>query len=464
MSQVPFKLSQRANQTPDQPISYYMQQAVENPELISLAAGLVDPESLPADDVRIALDEILSDPRLAQAALQYGTTQGHAPLREKILAHVLAMDGMTEREASVGVDDVVITTGSQQLLYVLGELLLDPGDIVITEAPSYFVYHGVMSSLGLRVLSVPMDEQGMITDALEELLVRLERTGELERVKLIYTVDYYQNPSGLTLSLSRRRHLLELARRFSKKQRLFILEDAAYRELRYDGADLPTIKSFDSANEHVILAMTFSKPAAPGLKTGYGVLPRELVAPLARFKGNHDFGSSNLNQHIIDRLMASGAYERHVHYLCEVYRHKRDVLLAALADEFPAGESQVRWTHPDGGLYVWLRCPPEMATGPGSRFMQAAMEQGVLYVPGAFCYVKDDEGRVPNHEARLCFATATAEQLREAVRRLGRAAPRRSRLSRAWGGTARSHCAGNEEYYFFLETAEIGSLLHNAPM
>jgi 2-aminoadipate transaminase len=422
MNTVPFTLSKRACQTQEQPISFFMQQAIENPGLISLAAGLVDPETLPAAEIRTALDAILGDPASARTSLQYGTTQGYLPLREKILAHVLALDGMTAADLSVDVDDVVVTTGSQQLLYVLGELLCDPGDIVITEAPSYFVYNSLLTSHGLRVLSVPMDDQGMLTEALEELLTRLERTGELARVRLIYTVDYFQNPTGLSLSLPRRKHLLDLARRFSKKQRLFILEDAAYRELRYDGTDVPSIKSLDRGNEHVILAMTFSKPTAPGLKTGYGVMPSELVAPLSRFKGNHDFGSSNLNQHILDRLLASGAYGRHVAHLRDVYRGKRDVLLEALAEEFPQDESAVRWTYPDGGLYVWLRCPTDVETGPGSRFMQAAVEQGVLYVPGAFCYVKEGEGRAPNHEARLCFATATAEQLREAVRRLGRAA------------------------------------------
>ena len=301
---------------------------------------------------------------------------------------MLAHDDVTAADLAVGVDDVVITSGSQQLLYLLGELLLDPGDIVITEAPSYFVYHGVLTSLGVRVLAVPMDEQGMLTDALEEMLVRLEQSGELERVRLIYTVDYYQNPSGRTLALGRRQHLLELARRFSKQQRLFILEDAAYRELRYDGPDLPSIKSFDDTNEHVILAMTFSKPAAPGLKTGYGILPRELAAPLVRFKGNHDFGSSNLNQHILDRLLGSGAYERHVHYLRDVYRHKRDVLLGALAAEFPVSTSEVRWTQPAGGLYVWLRCPragdgagqPFHDSRPGAR--RAVCARRVLLCPG----------------------------------------------------------------------------------
>ena len=416
----PFSLSTRAAQTDETPISYFMQQGVENPNLISLAAGLVDPESLPVDEVRAVIADLLRDPATAQDALQYGTTQGYAPLRDKIYRHVLALDGLTSANVGFTADDIVITTGSQQMLYMLGELLLNPGDIVITEAPSYFVYHGILGSLGIRTLSVPMDEHGMQTDALEELLTRLELAGELPRVKLIYTVDYFQNPTGLTLSLGRRRHLLELAQRFSKQQRIVILEDAAYRELRFAGEDVPTVKSFDAANEHVILAMTFSKPLSPGLKTGYAVMPSDLVEPLLRFKGNHDFGSSNFNQHILDRLLGTSVYQRHVQHLREVYRSKRDTLLDALAKEFPRAMSPLRWTHPDGGLYVWLTCPPEIETGPGSRFMEACLREGVLYVPGSFCHVKD--GIVPNNEARLCFGVASHEELREAARRLGRAA------------------------------------------
>jgi 2-aminoadipate transaminase len=416
----PLTLSARAYQTEDQPISYFMQQAVENPGLISLAAGLVDAASLPAAEIRQVLEEVLCDPRTAQAALQYGTTHGYAPLRDQVLRHALSLDGVSSRDVSLSADDVVVTTGSQQFLYMLGELLLDPGDIVITEAPSYFVYHGTLNSLGVRTLSVPMDSDGMVTDALEELLIRLDQQGDLPRVKLIYTVDYFQNPTGLTLSLPRRQHLLELARRYSKQHRLLILEDAAYRELRYEGSDLPSIKSLDHDNRHVILTMTFSKPMAPGLKTGYGFLPSDLVAPLLRFKGNHDFGSSNLTQHILERLLSTGAYDRHVRHLCDVYLNKRDALLQALTHEFPL-ETGLRWTHPEGGLYVWLTCPPEVATRPDSRLMQAALREGVLYVPGQFCYVKGSPSGVPDHEARLSFGVASAEQLREAIRRLGRA-------------------------------------------
>ena len=414
---VPFRLSTRALQTHDQPISYFMQQAVENPNLISLAAGLVDAASLPAAEVQAVMDEVLGETSAAQAALQYGTTHGYGPLREKILALAMSLDGIKASDVSVSADDVVVTTGSQQLLYMLGELLLDPGDIVITEAPSYFVYHGTLTSLGVRTLQVPMDDEGMDTAALEALLVRLEKSGELERVKLIYTVDYFQNPSGLTLSLPRRRHLMDLARRFSKKQRIFILEDAAYRELRFEGQDVPSLKSLDKDNAHVILAMTFSKPMAPGLKTGYGIMPSELVDPLLRFKGNHDFGSSNLTQHVLERLLDNGTYQRHVAKLREVYRAKRDTVLDALAVEF-AGMDGMKWTHPEGGMYVWLTTPIDM--GLDSRFMKEALKAGVLYVPGQFCYVGGD-GEVPKNEARLCYGVATEDQLREAVRRLGRA-------------------------------------------
>lgn len=415
------RLSQRALQTDDTPISYFMQQGVENPNLISLAAGLVDPGSLPVDEVREVVAELLGDPRAARASLQYGTTQGYGPLRDKIYRHLLALDGLNPREAGFSADDIVVTTGSQQMLYMLGELLLNPGDIVITEAPSYFVYHGILASLGIRTLTVPMDDEGMQTDALEELLCRLESTGDLPRVKLIYTVDYFQNPTGLTLSLSRRQRLLDLAKQFSKTNRILILEDAAYRELRFSGEDIPSIKSLDSTNEYVILAMTFSKPLSPGLKTGYGVLPRDLMGPLLAFKGNHDFGSSNFNQHVLDRLLGSDAYHKHVAHLREVYRSKRDTLLSALADEFPRAISPMRWTFPQGGMYVWLSCPQSVETGAGSPFLAACLREGILYVPGDLCYVSE-AGQKPRHEARLCYGVASHDELREAAKRIGRAA------------------------------------------
>jgi 2-aminoadipate transaminase len=419
MSSAPVRLSAASLRTTEQPINYFIQQALENPRLISLAAGLVDPLSLPADELAEATAHVLGRSDRARAALQYGTTHGYPPLRDKLLAHVAALDGVTPADLSLMADDVVLTTGSQQLLYLVSELLFDPGDIIITEAPSYFVYQSALNTFGVQTRTVPMDEDGMDTAALAALLARMERDGELSRLKLIYVCDYFQNPTGRTLSLPRRRHLLELAERYSKHQRIFILEDAAYRELRYDGVDVPSVKSLDRDNRHVLLAMTFSKPCAPGLKTGYGVLPRELIAPLLHLKGNHDFGSCNLTQHVLDRLLETGAYARHVEQLRHVYREKRDELLTALDAEFGlARQVGVRWTHPEGGLYVWLMFPPEMRTGPDSPLMRAALREGVLYVPGRFCYVG---GNVPDHEARLSFGVVPREQIREAVRRLARA-------------------------------------------
>jgi 2-aminoadipate transaminase len=402
-----------------------MRQAVENPHLISLAAGLVDAGSLPADEVNEVFSELLTDPARARAALQYGTTQGFAALRDKLLHRTAALDDLKPAELSLSTDDVLITTGSQQLLYLLGEALLDPGDIVITEAPSYFVYQSTLTSLGARILAAPMDHDGLNTDALEDLLKRLERSGELARVRMIYVTDYFQNPTGLTLSLPRRRHLLELAQRYSRERRILILEDAAYRELRYDGPDLPSIKSFDTDNSHVILGMTFSKPCAPGLKTGYGILPRGLMDPVLRLKGNHDFGSNNLTQHLLDQLLESGLYDSHVAHLCEVYRGKLKALNDALIAEFHECADvwpEVSWTRPEGGLYIWLRFPPEVETGPDSRLMRTCLREGVLYVPGQFCYVPGEDGSLPTNEARLSFGVASPEQLREATRRLARAA------------------------------------------
>jgi 2-aminoadipate transaminase len=435
MGVAPLALSTKALRITDAPISNLICLALQNPGLISLAAGLVDESSLPMEEVAQAAALVLARPNTARAALQYGTTQGHPPLREKVLAHVCGADGVGPQDLGLSSDEVVITTGSQQLLYLLGEVLLDPGDLVITEAPSYFVYQGVLASKGVRVLSVPMDTDGMDTDALEVLLRRLERSGDLSRLKLIYTVDYFQNPTGLTLSAPRRRHLVELARRYSRDHRILILEDAAYRELRFDGPDLPSIKSFDEHNEYVVTTYTFSKACSPGLKTGYGLLPRDLIRPVLRLKSSHDFGSNNFTQHVLDRLMQTEAYHRHVTSLLEVYRAKRDALLDALGREF-GDWPEVNWTQPAGGLYVWLTFPAEVNTGPDSPLMQAALRHGVLFVPGVFGHFSD-EGPVPTCEARLSFGVTAKEELAEGIRRLRRAAgevagrPRRREASAA---------------------------------
>jgi len=420
--------SEKAKRTTDSPITYFIQKAVETPGLISFAAGLVDEGSFPAAEIGEAVSAIMAEPASARAALQYGSTQGLPALRALVLNHVCKADGVKPSELSLSPADVVVTTGSQQLLYLLGEVLFDPGDIVICEAPSYFVYHSLLQSHGVQVVTVPMDEHGLRMDALEACLESLKQRGELSRVKVIYTVDYFQNPTGLTLSVERRPQLVELARRFSTGHRILILEDAAYRELRYSGPDLPSVKRFDPDNEFVVYTSTFSKPCAPGLKTGYAILPRDVRESVLHLKGSHDFGSTNLSQHIAARLMESGAYSRHVTLLQGVYRAKRDLMLAAFDKEF-RDVPGASWTIPAGGMYVWLTLAG-MDTGPSGPLVPAALKAGVLYVPGEFGHVPDEHGHVPRNECRVSFGYASPAEIPEGVRRLRLAVDEADRASR----------------------------------
>src|SRR5688572_28784222 len=264
----PLLLSSKARRTKEQPITFLITTAMGNPELINFAAGLVDPLTLPVEETRRITDTILSNAR-GRAAMQYDTTLGLADLRRAALKHLEALEGKPASAMSLTPADIVVSTGSQQALYLVGETLVDPDDIVIAANPSYFVFTGTLSSFGAKVMTVPMDENGMDVDAVERLLTRLDAEGKLPKVRVIYCTSYFQNPTGLTLSLERRPRLLEIAKRFSRDHRNLILEDAAYRELRYEGPALPSIKSFEAENKYTVLASTFSKPFAPGIKTGY---------------------------------------------------------------------------------------------------------------------------------------------------------------------------------------------------
>jgi len=417
-----FRFSQRAARTTEQPIGYLMAAALEQPGLISLAAGLVDYPTLPSDEARALFDELLAPGPDAKAAMQYGTTEGFAALRHAILDHLAALDGLTPEQLNASADDLVITTGSQQLLCLLTDVLVDPGDIVITEWPSYFVYTGVLRTAGATVRCVDMDDQGMRPDDLERVLADIAHRGELTKVKIVYVCDYHQNPTGLTLSRERRPAILDIVRRYSAEHRILLIEDAAYRELTFAGPQLPSIRTFDTTNEYVALLQTFSKPFAPGLKTGYGLLPRDLVEPVALLKGNHDFGSANLSQHLLLRAMRQGIYQRHVRLLCGHYGTKAAAMTDALRDtlgDYHPG--QTRWTMPAGGLYVWLTLPEGTDTGRSGALFSRAIAEGVLYVPGEYCYNADPTRRAPTNQMRLSFGTARLDEIREGIARLARA-------------------------------------------
>jgi 2-aminoadipate transaminase len=414
------KLSNRWHWASKQAISFLMQQGVENPDVISLAAGLVDPDSLPVEETRVAVEQLLSDDQRAKQVLQYGTTAGAERLRYQLLNHLARLEKCSPEELGIGTDRIILTTGSQQLLSVVGEILLDPGDICLVAAPTYFVFLGVIEGLGAQAIPVTTDEQGMCMDALEAELQRLEDDNQLDRVKLIYLVSYYENPSGISLSDDRRARVVEIARRFSKSQRIFILEDAAYRELHYDGPDLPSIWSHDHAKDSVILAQTFSKSYSPGLRVGFGVVPEELIEPVCDRKGNEDFGSANFNQHVIATVLEEGLYEKHVNDLCASYRIKRDSMLKA-ADEYFADISNVQWVHPHGGLYVWMTLPDGVETGFESElFSHAVKNEGVMYVPGELCYAGDAQQQNRNH-MRLSFGVETPQNIELGMQRLSKA-------------------------------------------
>ncbi len=418
--ETPLKLSHRWKMASDQPISFLMQQGVENPDVISLAAGLVDPATLPVDISRAAANQMLSDNLHAQEVLQYGTTPGAEKIRSCMLQHLAQLEGCSTEELGIGSDQLIMTTGSQQLLSLVGQILLDPGDICLVAAPTYFVFLGTLAGLGAEAVPVKTDANGMCMEALDEKLEELESAGKLDRVKMIYLVSYYENPSGISLSEERRIRAVQLAKKWSKSQRIHILEDAAYRELRYDGPQLPSVWSFDDEQQHVILAQTFSKSFSPGVRVGFGVVPRDLVSPICDRKGNEDFGSANLNQHLLATVFEQGAYYPHVEMLQNSYRKKRDCMLAATNRYFSSLDG-VSWVHPHGGLYVWMTLPDDIETGFQSQlFHQATEGEGVMYVPGELCQAGDVQ-TIPRNQMRLSFGAQSLEGIEQGIQRLAKA-------------------------------------------
>jgi 2-aminoadipate transaminase len=420
-----FGLSRRALRTGVQPISFLMAQAVDNPDVISLAAGLVDDSTLPAKEAHAILKDVLADGPAGRAAMQYGSTAGLAPLRQCLLERLAAMDGLSPDDMGASADNIVVSSGSQQLLFILSDVLIDPGDVVITAWPSYFVYTGTLESMGAKVRAVEMDAGGMRTDSLRAVLGQLADEGMLARVKIVYIQSYHQNPTGLTVAADRRPEIMEIVREFSRDHRILVIEDAAYRDLTYEGQAPPSVKKYDPDNEFVAATYTFSKPFAPGVRTGFALLPDDLTEPVLLQKGNHDFGSSSLCQHLILRAMESGAYDRHLELLRRRYAAKRDATLAAL-DEHLGGmlDGRVSWTRPTGGLYVYVTFPDSVDTRQGSGLFDAAVAEGVLYVPGEFCYGPDPTRTAPRNTVRLCYGKVEIAQIHEGVARLARAAER----------------------------------------
>lgn len=313
---------------------------------------------------------------------------------------------------------LLITSGSQQLLYMVSEALCDPGDIVLVEDPTCFVYLGILQSHGIAARGVPMERDGLDLAHLEAVLASLKRSGELRRAKLLYLVSYFQNPTGVTTSYAKKRAALKLLRQNERAagHPLYLIEDAAYRELRFTGNDVPSALMLPGAAGRVIYGGTYSKPFATGVRVGFGLLPPAVHRVVMRIKGNHDFGTSNLLQQLLARALASGRYEKHLEVLRRRYAHKAAVMLKALRAHFP---ERAEWWTPQGGLYFWARLPRSVKSGPTSKLFRSALKHGVLYVPGGLCYANDPTRRKPDHELRLSFGGASEASLRAGITRLG---------------------------------------------
>lgn len=422
-------LSALGRRTTLPPISWLLHAALTRPRLISLAAGFTDNATLPVDVSRKLLNKILSSPKSGRPALQYGITAGEPNLRWLTAQHLRKLDGVAATPSSQtgrrGVatthspDRVMITGGSQQLLYMTLEALCDEGDILLVEGPTYFVFLGILESQGIRARGIRLERDGLDLAHLETVLRRLKKSGELRRVKAIYLVTYFQNPTGATTSFAKKTAALKILKQFERAagHPIYLIEDAAYRELRFMGEDTPSALMARGAASRVIYAGTYSKPFATGARVGFGLLPEPLFSTVQNIKGNHDFGTANLLQQLLARALATGEYDRHVAKIEKRYAQKARVMKQALAEHFPP---DVEIWEAGGGLYFWARLPKNVPTGIKSKVFRTALKNDVLYVPGAICYADDPSRRKPDHEMRLSFGTASEANIREGIKRLGK--------------------------------------------
>lgn len=369
----------------------------ELPDVISFAGGLPAPDVFPVEEVKEACIRVLTD--MGAQALQYGATEGFLPLRDMIARH-------SERYSiHATTDNILITSGSQQALDLLGKIFINRGDRVLVESPTYLGALQAWNAYGAEYVSVPSDENGMITSELEKAL----RFGP----KFIYVLPNFQNPTGVTLSLERRRELIEMADRYGVP----IIEDDPYGQLRYEGEHLPSVVVLDdqihSRNGqgyagNVIYLSTFSKILAPGIRLAWVIAPSEVIRKLVQAKQGVDLHTSTFNQIMAYEVGKGGFLDQHVKHIRDVYRIRRDVMLEVMEEMMPPG---VQWTHPQGGLFLWATVPPLCST---ADLLPKAVAQKVAFVPGGPFHANG--GGL--NTMRLNFSNAQPEKIQEGMTRL----------------------------------------------
>lgn len=394
-------------------IARLMALMLENPKLLSLAAGFTDNRTLPVAAVRAAVDALAARPGEPQY-LQYGTNQGRPGLRSRLADRLLAQEPELRTEAETIRKNFFVTNGSQQALYLAMQVLCDPGDIVLVDRPSYFVYLEMLTGLGVRARSLPLDAEGRIDGpALRALLAAMRERGELSRLKAVYFVSYFSNPSARSLDEAEKTAIADALS--AEGAVVPVVEDAAYRELYFETPhparsvlSLPAWAGFPR-----LYLSTLTKPFASGLKVGYGTCTdAALLGKMMHVKGHHDFGTANFNQAILEQVMEVGGLDAQLAVIRPAYRRKMRALHDALTQS-GLQELGWRWRVPGGGLYLWLEAPAACDTGLDSAFCRACVEAGVLYVPGELCF--GDEA--PRNFARLSFGVLGEDDLAEAGRR-----------------------------------------------
>ncbi|MCU0606973.1 MAG: PLP-dependent aminotransferase family protein [Candidatus Edwardsbacteria bacterium] len=363
------------------------------PEIISFAGGLPAPATFPVKELEEIAVQVLREK--GAMALQYGTTEGEAPLREAIAGW------MTHEKATIKPDNILVTAGSQQGLDLVAKVFVDPGDILIVELPSYIGGLQAFTSYRARMVGIPMDDQGMRMDKLEKALAKLAKRGK--KPKFIYTVPDFQNPSGVTMSLERRKQLLALAYRYGVP----ILEDSPYRDLRFTGEPVPAIYTLDDQDQVIVLG-TFSKIFCPGLRLAWIMAPAEWLDKMIVAKQGMDLCCPTYNQLIAAEYLRRGLLPKQIESIRELYGRKRTLMLKALKQHMPKG---VRWTKPEGGLFLWVRLPKGMDA---SALFPKAIEEKVAYVKGSAFHC-DGKGL---NTMRLNFSYASDEQIAEGIQRL----------------------------------------------
>jgi DNA-binding transcriptional MocR family regulator len=362
----------------------------QRPEVISFAGGLPAPELFPAEMVAQAFATALA-PTVVARALQYSSTEGDPRLRALLATRFEA------RGLQAHADEILVTTGSQQALGLVASVLLDPGDAVLVENPSYLAALQCFGFAGAKLVTAPCDEDGLDPEALPALIAE-------QRPKFLYLVPTFQNPTGRTLPAERRRRLAQIA----AEHGLWLIEDDPYGELRYDGEPLAPIAAHPGARDRTVTVSSLSKVLAPGLRIGFLRAPQQLLGPLTVAKQAADLHTSTVDQHAARAALHAGDLDEHIVHICDEYRRRRDALLGGLAQALPQGAT---FNRPAGGMFVWARLPEGWDA---SQLLRTALRHDVAFVPGSPFYATEPDPRT----LRLSFTTHPPNEIVEGLRRL----------------------------------------------